>query len=83
MLSLKLEDLTRAFIQTLNLKKITIRQEVTDIHEKAFDNVEGLVIYGFTGSYAEEYANTVLSLPMYNGLSYEEQSKVIEVINQF
>ena len=32
---------------------------------------------------AEEYANTVLSLPMYNGLSYEEQSKVIEVINQF
>ena len=31
----------------------------------------------------EEYADTILSLPMYNGLSYEEQSKVIEVINTF
>ena len=49
---------SNAFSKCTNLKKITIRQEVTDIHEKAFDNVEGLVIYGFTGSYAEEYANT-------------------------
>lgn len=31
----------------------------------------------------EEYADTILSLPMYNGLSYEEQSKVIEVLNTF
>ena len=31
----------------------------------------------------EEYADTILSLPMYNGLSYEEQSKVIEAINTF
>ena len=49
---------SNAFSKCTNLEKITIRQEVTDIHEKAFDNVEGLVIYGFTGSYAEEYANT-------------------------
>ena len=46
---------SNAFSKCTNLKKITIRQEVTDIHEKAFDNVEGLVIYGFTGSYAETF----------------------------
>lgn len=30
---------------------------------------------------AEQYANEVLSLPMYNGMTYEEQSIVIEAIN--
>lgn len=32
---------------------------------------------------AEQYANEVLSLPMYNGMSIEEQNYVIEVINSF
>lgn len=32
---------------------------------------------------AEQYANEVLSLPMYNGMTEEEQSKVIEAINGF
>lgn len=32
---------------------------------------------------AEKYADEVLSLPMYNGMTDEEQGKVIEVINQF
>ncbi len=31
----------------------------------------------------EEYALTVLSLPLYNGMSYEEQSFVIDVLNSF
>lgn len=49
-----------AFSKCTNLKKITIRQKVNDIHEKAFANVdlEQLTIYGFTGSCAEEYAAT-------------------------
>ena len=32
---------------------------------------------------AERYANEVLSIPMYNGMSEEEQGYVIEVINAF
>ncbi len=32
---------------------------------------------------AEQYANEVLSLPMYNGMREEEQDKVITVINNF
>lgn len=31
----------------------------------------------------EKYANEVLSLPMYNGMTYEEQSIVIKAINEF
>ncbi len=31
----------------------------------------------------EKYAETVLSLPLYNGMSGEEQSYVIEIMNQF
>lgn len=31
----------------------------------------------------EEYANTVLSLPMYTGMTIEEQQYVIDVINKF
>ena len=32
---------------------------------------------------AEEYAQEVLSLPMYNGMRKDEQSKIIEAINSF
>lgn len=32
---------------------------------------------------AEAYANEVLSIPMYNGMTYEEQSAVIAAINTF
>jgi dTDP-4-amino-4,6-dideoxygalactose transaminase len=32
---------------------------------------------------AEKYANEVLSLPMYNGMTFEEQTKVINTINKF
>lgn len=31
----------------------------------------------------EEYANSVLSIPMYNGMTQEEQSRVIEALNAF
>ena len=31
----------------------------------------------------EEYANTVLSIPMYTGMTLEEQDYVIEIINKF
>ena len=31
----------------------------------------------------EEYADTVLSIPMYNGMTFEEQSKVINALNAF
>lgn len=45
--------------------------------------------YKYLGHYegflpiTEEYARTVLSLPFYNGMSYEEQSYVIDVLNSF
>ncbi|MCM1117862.1 MAG: DegT/DnrJ/EryC1/StrS family aminotransferase [bacterium] len=32
---------------------------------------------------AEEYADTVLSIPMYNGMTQEEQDMVIEALNSF
>lgn len=32
---------------------------------------------------AEKYADEVLSIPMYNGMTYEEQTTVIEAINAF
>lgn len=32
---------------------------------------------------AEEYANSVLSLPLYNGMTVEEQEYVIKVINEY
>jgi dTDP-4-amino-4,6-dideoxygalactose transaminase len=31
----------------------------------------------------ENYANTVLSIPMYNGMTEEEQTFVIDAINSF
>ena len=31
----------------------------------------------------EAYANTVLSIPMYNGMTFEEQSRVIQALNDF
>lgn len=31
----------------------------------------------------EQYANEVLSIPMYNGMTYEEQSYVIDALNNF
>lgn len=45
--------------------------------------------YGYLGYKAgdfpvtERYANEVLSLPLYNGMTYEEQSYVIDTINKF
>ena len=32
---------------------------------------------------SEDYANTVLSIPMYNGMTDEEQSYVIDALNYF
>jgi dTDP-4-amino-4,6-dideoxygalactose transaminase len=32
---------------------------------------------------AEEYSNTVLSLPSYNGMTHEEQEYLIKTINNF
>lgn len=31
----------------------------------------------------ENYSDTILSLPMYNGMTYDEQSYVIDAINNF
>ena len=31
----------------------------------------------------EEYAETVLSIPMYNGMTIEEQDRVIDALNAF
>lgn len=45
--------------------------------------------YGYLGykegdfPIAETYANEVLSLPMYNGMTNEEQMKVVDAVNQF
>lgn len=47
---------------------------------------ECYVRYGYkVGDFpiTEEYANTVLSLPMYTGMTKEEQDYVIEIINKF
>ena len=32
---------------------------------------------------AEKYSNEVLSLPMYNGMTQEEQRQVVDAINSF
>ena len=32
---------------------------------------------------AEQYADEVLSLPMYNGMTFDEQSEVISAVNNF
>ena len=32
---------------------------------------------------AEQYAGEVLSLPMYNGMTFEEQTEIIKAINEF
>ncbi len=47
---------------------------------------EAYAYLGFTkGDYpiTEAYADTVLSIPMYNGLTGEEQQKVIDALNEF
>lgn len=46
------------------LESITIPASVTSIGENAFKGCEGLIIKGYTGSFAEEYANE-------NGFTFE------------
>ena len=38
---------------------------------------------GMTREEAEKYASEVLSIPMYNGITEEEQIRVIEALNKF
>jgi len=47
---------------------------------------EAYAYLGFgQGTYpiTEQYADRILSIPMYNGMTYEEQSRVIEALNAF
>lgn len=46
-----------AFADCTKLSKITIPESVTEIGYNAFDKCPSLTIYGYTGSYAETYAN--------------------------
>lgn len=47
---------TQAFGLCLYLKKITIPESVTDISSTAFNGTKNFTIYGYEGSYAQEYA---------------------------
>ncbi len=44
-----------AFAECSNISEVTLSKELVDIGENAFD--ESVVIFGYTGSAAEEYAN--------------------------
>ena len=46
-----------AFAYCINLESAIIPESVTYIAPDAFDGCEKLTIYGYSGSYAEEYAN--------------------------
>ena len=47
---------TQAFGLCLYLKKITIPESVTDISSTAFNGTKNFTIYGYEGSYAQQYA---------------------------
>ena len=47
---------TQAFSLCLSLKKITIPASVTDISSTAFNGTKNFTIYGYEGSYAQQYA---------------------------
>ena len=49
------------------------------IHHREIDNMEPFVYLPIT----EGYAGEVLSIPMYNGMTDEEQEKVIGAMNNF
>ena len=55
----------------------------------AVEDVEKREAYAYLGHkrgdypLTEEYADTVLSIPMYNGMTDEEQGIVIEALNSF
>ncbi|HRT82622.1 MAG TPA: leucine-rich repeat protein, partial [Oscillospiraceae bacterium] len=55
----------RAFSKCENLRRIKIPVSVTAIGEWAFEGSDDLRIYGYTYSYAEEYAN-VYSIPFFS-----------------
>ena len=46
----------QAFYGCTNLTKITIPESVTSIESFAFEDCNNVTIYGYTGSYAETYA---------------------------
>ena len=46
-----------AFASCENLEQVIIPESVTEIADDAFDQSEKVVIYGYSGSYAEAYAN--------------------------
>ena len=46
----------RAFASCKILRQIIIPQSVTSISDDAFDGCDILIVYGITGSYAEQFA---------------------------
>ena len=45
-----------AFLRCENLKRITIKKNITDIANNIFKNTDNITILGYSNSYAEEYA---------------------------
>ena len=53
-----------------NIQMVTIGEQVTDIGVGNFEDIDGIVIVGVPGSYAETYAND-------NGLTFQDVNAVI------
>ena len=53
-----------------NISKVTIGTQVTEIGSENFEDIDGIVIVGVPGSYAETYAQD-------NGLDFQEYSAVV------
>ena len=60
---------SRLILNSESLERVVIPQSVKEIEEKAFSNCGNMVIYGVTGSYAEEYAKE-------NGIPFKDESNV-------
>lgn len=67
----------RAFEDCYSLTSIKIPDSVTSIGEFAFNASDNLTIYGYSGSYAEEYANR-RHIPF---IAIDEGHKVSEALN--
>ena len=70
----------QAFYGCTNLTKITIPESVTSIESFAFEDCNNVTIYGYTGSYAETYAeeNDIPFVSLGNATTTETTTETTE-----